>query len=298
MTQVGSINDVSSLPRCRFCASPLRQTFVDLGTSPLCQSTSRHEAHQMEKFYPLHAYVCGECFLVQLAHDIEPGEIFTSEYAYFSSFSDSWLAHAAAYVEKMTERLQLSPRSRVVELASNDGYLLQYFVKRGIPVLGVEPSANVAAEAAIAKGVPTVVRFFGQQTARELVAEYGKADLMLGNNVLAHVPDLNDFVAGIKLMLGPAGVLTMEFPHLQKLMEENQFDTIYHEHFSYFSFTTVAKSFRPSRHDAFRRRGRIAHAWRLAPHLRPPYGMLRKRTRCGLHGDSGLIERRAVGWAD
>jgi hypothetical protein len=200
------------------------------------------EAHQAEKFYPLHVYVCGECFLVQLAHDLAPDEIFTSEYAYFSSFSESWLAHAAAYVEKMTARLQLTRSSRVVELASNDGYLLHYFVQRNIPVLGVEPAANVAA-AAVAKGVPTVVRFFGTQAARELVAEYGPADLLLGNNVLAHVPDLNDFVAGIKLMLGPAGVLTMEFPHLLRLMNENQFDTIYHEHYSYFSFQTVQKIF-------------------------------------------------------
>ena len=236
-------NPAAQNPRCRFCEAPLRHTFVDLGPSPLCQ---RHvtpaEARGMEPFYPLHAYVCAECFLVQLAHDIPPGQIFSSDYAYFSSYSDSWLQHAATYAERMIERLHLTPRNRVVEIASNDGYLLQYFARRGIPVLGVEPTANTA-QAAIAKGIPTVVRFFGVQTARELVAEYGQADLLIGNNVLAHVPDLNDFVAGIKLTLAPRGVLTMEFPHLQRLMEENQFDTIYHEHFSYFSFTTVEKVF-------------------------------------------------------
>jgi hypothetical protein len=232
-----------TVPHCRFCEAPLRHTFVDLGTSPLCQ---RHitpaEAHRMEPFYPLHAYVCEKCFLVQLAHEIPPQEIFTSEYAYFSSFSTSWLEHAAQYAQRMIARLGLTPRSRVVELASNDGYLLQNFVKQGIKTLGVEPCANVAA-AALAKGVPTVVRFFGQRAARELVAEYGPADLLIGNNVLAHVPDLNDFVAGIKILLAGAGTLTMEFPHLARLVEGNQFDTIYHEHFSYFSFSTVQRVF-------------------------------------------------------
>ena len=228
---------------CRFCAAPLTRTFVDLGTSPLCQ---RHvtpaDAHKMEPFYPLHAYVCEKCFLVQLAHEIPPAEIFTSEYGYFSSFSESWLAHAAEYAARITERLGLNSGSFVVELASNDGYLLKNFVKRGMRVLGVEPCANVAA-AAVAAGVPTVVQFFGKNTARQLAAEHGRADLIAGNNVLAHVPDLNDFVAGIKIMLAPGGVLTMEFPHLLKLIEQNQFDTIYHEHFSYFSFTTVQKVF-------------------------------------------------------
>ena len=227
---------------CRFCSAPLRQTFVDLGMSPLCESYLPAEAlNQVERFYPLHAYVCERCFLVQVEQYVSPEAIFT-EYAYFSSFSDSWLAHAKAYVDMIASRLGLSGTSRVIELGSNDGYLLQYFVAKGMPVLGVEPARNVA-EAAVARGVPTHVAMFGRQTARELQAQGLQADLLIGNNVLAQVPDVNDFVAGMKLLLKPGGVLTMEFPHLMRLMQENQFDTIYHEHFSYFSFLTAERIF-------------------------------------------------------
>jgi len=238
-TEVTTVNDQAY---CRFCAARLHHTFVDLGMSPPCQShVEAHQLNHMEAFFPLHALVCDKCFLVQLREYVSPTDIF-GEYAYFSSYSDSWLRHAKAYTDLMVERFGIGPRSQVIELASNDGYLLQYFVEKGVPVLGIEPAANVA-EAARAKGVPTLVRFFGEKLAGELAAEGTRADLLLGNNVLAHVPDLNDFVAGMKGLLKPHGVITMEFPHLLRLMEENQFDTIYHEHFSYFSFTTVERVF-------------------------------------------------------
>jgi SAM-dependent methyltransferase len=227
---------------CRFCGTPLEHTFADLGMSPLANSyVPRAKANAMEPFYPLHAYVCTSCWLVQLLM-YETGEHIFSDYAYFSSFSDSYLAHAKAYTEKMQERFGLAAKSLVVEVASNDGYLLQYFKAVGVPVLGVEPAANCA-EVAVAKGIPSIVKFFGEKTAREMVAAGQQADLLLGNNVLAHVPDLNDFVEGMKIALKPSGVITMEFPHLQRLVEESLFDTIYHEHFSYFSFTTVEKVF-------------------------------------------------------
>ena len=228
---------------CRFCAASLRHTFVDLGMSPPCQThVEAHQLNHMEAFYPLRAWVCERCFLVQLQEYVSPTDIFGGEYAYFSSYSDSWLRHARAYTDLMVARFGIGSRSQVIELASNDGYLLQYFVAKGVPVLGIEPAANVA-EAATAKGVRTLVRFFGEKLAAELTGEGIQADLLLGNNVLAHVPDLNDFVAGMKLLLKPGGVITMEFPHLLRLMEENQFDTIYHEHFSYFSFGTVEQVF-------------------------------------------------------
>jgi len=195
----------------------------------------------MEPFYPLHAYVCSKCWLVQLQM-YQTGEDIFSDYAYFSSYSDSWLAHAKAYTEKMRTRFGLNASSQVVEIASNDGYLLQYFKEAGVPVLGVEPAKNVA-EVAIAKGIPSVVKFFGETTARDLVGTGVQADLLLGNNVLAHVPGLNDFVTGMKILLKPTGVITMEFPHLQRLVDNRQFDTIYHEHFSYFSFITVEQVF-------------------------------------------------------
>jgi SAM-dependent methyltransferase len=227
---------------CRFCGAPLSHTFVDLGMSPMCESyRSAAQLKEMEPFYPLHVYVCGNCFLVQLEEFVPPEEIFT-EYAYFSSYSDSWLFHARSFVDMATTRFGLSAISFVVELASNDGYLLQYFVEKGIPVLGVEPAANVAA-AAVAKGIPTLVKFFGEQTAKDLVANGQRADLIAANNVLAQVPDLNDFVKGMKILLKPGGVITVEFPHLLRLIEENQFDTIYHEHFSYFSFRTAEEVF-------------------------------------------------------
>jgi SAM-dependent methyltransferase len=228
--------------RCRFCDTPLHFTFVDLGMSPLCQTVIREEqSNAMEPFYPLRTYVCDECFLVQLEEYVTPADIFT-EYAYFSAYSDSWLAHASRYVDMISERLGLDEKSSVVELASNDGYLLQYFVKRGIPALGIEPAANVA-KAAEERGVKTVVDFFGADLARKLVSEGHSANLILGNNVLAQVPDINSFVEGIKILLAPGGVVTIEFPHLLQLMNQNQFDTIYHEHFSYFSFATTAKIF-------------------------------------------------------
>ncbi len=230
------------MAECRFCSAILRHTFVDLGMSPLCESfLTREQLNQMEPFYPLHAQVCDRCFLVQVEEYVGPERIF-SEYAYFSSFSTAWLAHAKAYVDMIAERLGLGPSSYVVELGSNDGYLLRNFVAKGIPTLGVEPAANVAA-AAIEQGVPTTTRLFGRQTAEELVAERGRADLIIGNNVLAQVTDLNGFVAGMKILLKPQGVITMEFPHLLRLMDENQFDTIYHEHFSYFSFLTAERIF-------------------------------------------------------
>ena len=227
---------------CRFCGEILSHTFVDLGMSPLCESYVKPEQlNQMEPFYPLHVYVCSSCFLVQLQEYVSPDEIF-SDYAYFSSYSDTWLQHAKDYTEKMVELFKLHETSQVVEIASNDGYLLQYFAQKQVPVLGIEPAANVA-EVAIKKGIPTVVKFFGQKTAHELVEKGKRADLLVGNNVLAHVPDINDFVSGMKIFLSPEGVITMEFPHLMRLMSGNQFDTIYHEHFSYLSLLTVEKVF-------------------------------------------------------
>ena len=227
---------------CLFCATDLRHTVVDLGMSPLCESyLSADQLNSMEPYYPLHVYVCHRCFLVQVQEYVSPDSIFR-EYAYFSSYSDSWLAHANAYVEMITARLGLTAASRVVEIGSNDGYLLQYFVARGIPVLGVEPARNVAA-AATAKGVPTIAKMFGRQTAGELVASGHQADLLCGANVLAQVPDVNDFVGGMRRLLKPGGVATVEFPHLVRLIEENQFDTIYHEHFSYFSLLSVERIF-------------------------------------------------------
>ncbi len=227
---------------CRFCGSSRTETFVDLGMSPLCESyLAAHELDRMEPFYPLSAFVCADCLLVQLSEYVHPEEIF-SDYAYFSSYSSSWLAHAADYSREVVGRLGLTDQSFVVELASNDGYLLCNFVENGIPCLGIEPATNIAA-AANQKGVPTLVKFFGQETARELAAEGRCADLIIGNNVLAQVPDLTDFVGGVKTLLRPGGTVTMEFPHLLRLIRGNQFDTIYHEHFSYFSLVTTERIF-------------------------------------------------------
>lgn len=229
-------------PPCRFCDAPLRHTFVDLGASPMANSyVEQGHADDPEVLYPLHVYVCERCFLVQLREFESPEKIF-GDYAYFSSYSDSWLAHAKAYVEKVVTQLGLGPMSRVMEIASNDGYLLRYFKEHGIPVLGIEPARNVA-EAAQRLDIPTRIQFFGTATARKIVEEGLQADLLIGNNVLAHVPELNDFVVGMKIVLAPDGVITMEFPHLLRLMRENQFDTIYHEHFSYFSFLTAERVF-------------------------------------------------------
>ena len=227
---------------CRFCGTSLTTTFVDLGMSPLSNSFLRPEdLAAMEPHYPLHVFVCGHCFLVQLPEFQTPEHIF-SDYAYFSSYSETWLRHAEAYTDAMMSRFGFGPGSRVVEIASNDGYLLQYFQRKSVQVLGIEPAQNVA-QKANAAGIPTRVQFFGTQTAAGLLAEDQRADLLIGNNVLAHVPDLNDFVEGMKILLKPDGVMTLEFPHLMQLIDQNQFDTIYHEHFSYFSFTTVERVF-------------------------------------------------------
>ena len=224
--------------KCRLCGSQVETTMVDLGMSPLCESfVPPEQADAMEPFFPLHAYVCGECFLVQLKEYVAPEAIF-EEYAYFSSYSTSWVAHAEDYCRMIRDRLDLGPQSKVVELASNDGYLLQHFLPMGVPVLGVEPAKNVA-QVAIAKGIPTRVDFFGVELAETLLKEGHAADVIAGNNVLAQVPDLNDFVAGIERLLKPEGVVTLEFPHVLCLIEFNQFDTIYHEHFSYFSLITI-----------------------------------------------------------
>ena len=236
------MKEIGTSGKCRFCQSPLEHSFVDLGMSPLCQDHVKpEELNRMEPFYPLHAYVCTNCFLVQLDEFVAPSDIF-NDYAYFSSYSDSWLKHAKRYSEQIIDRLEIGTDKLVAEIASNDGYLLQNFAGRSIPVLGIEPAANVA-EYAIKRGIRTEIKFFGLKTAQELASKYGKADLLIGNNVLAHVPNINDFVSGMKEFLGPKGVITMEFPHLLRLVEGNQFDTIYHEHFSYLSFTTVEKIF-------------------------------------------------------
>ncbi len=239
LTPTAEIEQQIATKVCRFCRADLKRTFVDLGMSPLCETyPSAADLNHGEVYYPLHVYVCETCFLVQLEEYEKPENIF-SDYPYFSSFSDSWLKHAENYCQKMTARWGLSGQSLVIEVASNDGYLLQYFVQQGVPALGIEPAANVA-RVAVEKGVPTLVRFFGAQLARELAAEGSCADLVLGNNVLAQVPDVNDFVEGLKILLKPEGVLTLEFPHLLRLIQRNEFDTIYHEHFSYFSMLTTA----------------------------------------------------------
>jgi 2-polyprenyl-3-methyl-5-hydroxy-6-metoxy-1,4-benzoquinol methylase len=228
--------------KCRFCGTPLEHTVVDLGMSPLCETfLTAEQLDKMEPFYPLHVLVCQKCFLVQINEYVRPDEIFT-EYAYFSSFSTAWLKHCEDYVAMISDRLRLDAKSFVIELASNDGYLLQYFVKRKIPCLGIEPAANVA-KAARERGVETQVAFFNEGTAKELAAAGRKADLVLGNNVLAQVPDINTFVAGVPIVLKPTGTVTFEFPHLMQLFENNQFDTIYHEHFSYFSLISIEAIF-------------------------------------------------------
>lgn len=227
-------------PECRFCGQSLTETFVDLGMSPLCESfLPEDRLNEMEPFYPLHVYVCDSCFLVQLEQYVSPEAIF-SDYAYFSSYSTSWVEHARRYVNKMVAELDLTPGSRVVEIASNDGYLLQHFLPHGIVPLGIEPAANVAKEAE-AKGVPTLVQFFNTDLAHALVSDGQASDLLIGNNVLAQVPDLRNFVEALSILLKPRGVLTLEFPHLLRLMDGNQFDTVYHEHFSYFSLLATER---------------------------------------------------------
>lgn len=230
------------MANCRFCSHSLKDTFVNLGKSPISNAflTSKQLA-KAEKFYPLHAYVCSKCLLVQLEEFQSPEKIF-NDYAYFSSYSDTWLIHAKTYTEMMVKKFGFDQNSLIIEIASNDGYLLQYFHRKGISVLGVEPASNVA-KVAEEKGINTIVEFFGVKTAQEMVLRGQTADLLIGNNVLAHVPNLNDFMAGMKIVLKSKGILTMEFPHLLKLIQNNQFDTIYHEHFSYFSFLVVEKIF-------------------------------------------------------
>jgi hypothetical protein len=240
--QDGRISAAGQRTLCRFCDAPLQDTVVDLGMSPLCESFLKaEELDQMEPFYPLVLYVCRNCYLVQMREYVGPRLIF-SEYAYFSSFSDSWLQHARTYADYIIDRLGLTEQSQVVEVASNDGYLLQYFIARGIPSLGIEPAANIA-RAAERKGVPTQVRFFGEGVAHRLARHGKQADLLIGNNVLAQAPGLNGFVEGFRVLLKPNGCITVEFPHLMRLIEGRQFDTIYHEHFSYFSLFTIEKIF-------------------------------------------------------
>lgn len=230
-------------PRCRACDAELKTTFVDLGVQPLSNSyVSLGQRREPDIFYPLHVYVCDRCFLVQLESFESREAIFSADYAYYSSFADSWVAHAKAYVAHATESLGLTSTSRIVEIASNDGYLLKWFVERGMPVMGVEPAAGVAA-AAEAVGVPTRVEFFGVESAGRLRAEFGPADLMAANNVLAHVPDLHDFIGGFAVALAPGGTATFEFPHLMRLIEDAEFDTIYHEHFSYISLLAIEPVF-------------------------------------------------------
>jgi SAM-dependent methyltransferase len=232
----------AGLPHCRLCSAPLTQTFVDLGASPLANSYLEPEQlAEGEMYYPLRVRVCERCLLVQLPSFASPAEIF-GEYAYFSSYSDSWVEHARAYADLVAERFGLGESSQVVEVASNDGYLLQFFQARGVQTLGVEPAANVA-EAAQARGIRTIVEFFGERLAHRLVEEGSAADLVVGNNVLAHVPDVHDFVEGLRRILKPGGVVTMEFPHILRLIQERQFDTIYHEHFSYFSLLSAERVF-------------------------------------------------------
>jgi SAM-dependent methyltransferase len=232
---------MSSLHACRLCGAELTYTFVDLGMSPLCESYLPAERlDSPETFYPLHVRLCGECLLVQLPAYVAGEDIF-SEYAYFSSYSDSWVAHAKRYADDMTERLGLTAESLVTEVASNDGYLLQHFRAAGIPVLGVEPAGNVA-EAARAKGVRTVVHFLGPQTGAAIAAEYGRADLVAANNVFAHVPDIRGFAAGLRALVKDSGLVTLEFPHLLRLIERRQYDTIYHEHYSYLSLLTASRA--------------------------------------------------------
>jgi 2-polyprenyl-3-methyl-5-hydroxy-6-metoxy-1,4-benzoquinol methylase len=240
MTLAADTRRSAATKRCRFCGEGLQRTFVDLGMSPLCETyPTQVDLNHGEVFYPLHAFICEHCFLVQI-EQYESLEAIFSEYAYFSSYSCSWLKHCENYCDKMLERFGLNDQSLVVEVASNDGYLLQYFAQRKLQILGIEPAANVA-KVAVEKGVPTLVEFFGTRLAKDLAAKGRHADLVVGNNVLAQIPNLNDFVQGLEILLKPHGVLTLEVPHLLQLIQQNEFDTIYHEHFSYFSMMTAVR---------------------------------------------------------
>jgi len=232
---------MSTVHQCRLCGAALTRTFVDIGMSPLCESyVPQEKLDEAEAFYPLHVRLCETCLLVQLPAYVRGEDIF-SDYAYFSSYSDSWVAHAKTYADAAIGRLGLGPGSLVTEVASNDGYLLQHFAAAGIPVLGVEPAANVA-EAARAKGIRTEVRFLGAETGREIAERYGRADLVAGNNVFAHVPDIRGFAAGLRALVKDEGTVTLEFPHLLRLIERRQYDTIYHEHYSYLSLLTSSRA--------------------------------------------------------
>jgi SAM-dependent methyltransferase len=225
--------------KCRICDGELRKPFLSLGNSPLSNIyLSEEDLHKMERYYPLDVYICRECFLVQIEEFEKPDNIFSSDYAYFSSYSDSWLEHCKNYADMIIDRFNLNRSSFVVEIASNDGYLLQYFKQYNIPLLGIEPASNCA-EVAIKKGIPTDINFFSKSYAKNMCDNNKLADLIIGNNVLAHNPNLNDFVEGLRIALKNDGVITMEFPHLLEIIENNQFDTIYHEHFSYFTFYSV-----------------------------------------------------------
>lgn len=242
---------MQALNLCNFCKTPLKHLVVDLGMQPLCEDRIKPELlNQMEPHFPLKVYVCEKCFLVQVPESASPQVIYR-DYGYYSSFSDSWLEHSRQYVNQVVNRFSIDRNNLVAEIASNDGYLLQYFAQKGIPVLGIDPSEAVAQYAIKEKGIRTEILFFGTETAKYLVKTYGQASLIIGNNILAHVPDINDFVEGMKLFLKPGGIITMEFPHLQRLIEGNQFDTIYHEHFSYLSFTTVKEIFHKHGLDLF-----------------------------------------------
>ena len=281
----------ATAPPCRLCGTDLRHTFVDLGMSPLCESfLSADELNRTEAFYPLHARICEECLLVQLEAYVAADEIFGGDYAYFSAYSDSWVEHARVYAERMRDRLKLSSESFVVELASNDGYLLQHFVAAGIPVVGVDPAANVA-EAARSRGVETVVEFFGADLAERLVAERAPADLVIANNVLAHVPDIGDFVSGVKTLLAEDGVATIEVPHLIRLIEGLQFDTIYHEHYSYFSFHTLVRLFDDHGLQVFDVEELPSHGGSLRVFLRHP-------DRARTYAVSALLDRERAGGYD
>jgi hypothetical protein len=256
---------------CRFCGASLELTVVDLGMSPLSESfVPAERLERMEPTYPLHVRACSRCWLVQLPAFVPPEEIF-EEYAYFSGYSTAWVEHARAYVEMIRARLELGKTDLVVELASNDGYLLQHFVGTDVPVLGIDPASNVAA-AAEERGVPTLVEFFGRATAVRLVAEGRRASLVVGNNVLAQVPDLNDFVAGVKIVLRDEGTATFEFPHLLHLLDGLQYDTIYHEHFSYFSFGTIVEILRAHELDVYDVEELWTHGGSLRVYAQQPGG--------------------------
>ena len=240
---ISEIESKAIAPKCRFCGTPIEHLVVDLGMSPLCENfLTVDELAQMEPFYPLQAFVCKNCFLVQVVAHVSGESIFGGDYAYFSSYSDSWLKQCKEYADNICERFDLDSDTQVVEVASNDGYLLQYFVEKGIKVQGIEPAVNIAATA-VEKGVPTLTKYLTESVASELVRDGLRADLLIGNNVLAHVPNLNDFVAGLRVLLAPSGVLTMEFQHLANLIEKNQFDTIYQEHYCYLSLHVVSQVF-------------------------------------------------------